>query len=81
MKLKNHIDWITNKFDICLTKTQSLSKNSLCVCERLFDIQINNGIYQLSSPAVTIEGSISHCVLFLSTVICQHRQWRRAQQS
>ena len=65
MKLKNHIDWITNKFDICLTKTQSLSKNSLCVCERLFDIQINNGIYQLSSPAVTIEGLISHCVLFL----------------
>ena len=63
--LKNHIDQITNKSDIYLTKTQSLSKNSLCVCERLFDIQINNGIYQLSSPAVTIEGSISHCVLFL----------------
>ena len=32
MKLKNHIDGIKNKFDICLTKTQSLSKNCVCVC-------------------------------------------------
>ena len=81
MKLKNHIDWITNKSNICITKAQSLSKNSLCVCERLFDIQINNGIYQLPSPAVTVEGPISHCVLFLSTVVRRCRRWRRAQQS
>ena len=81
MKLKNHIDWITNKFDICLTKTQSLSKNPLYVCKRLFDIQINNGIYQLSSLAVTVERPISHRVLFLSIVVHRRRWWGRAQRS
>ena len=72
MELKNHIGWIKKKSDICLTKTES---------QRLFDIQINNGIYQLSSLAVTVERPISHRVLFLSIVVRRRRWWGRAQRS
>ena len=69
----------TQKHNLSLKRSLSLS---LCLSEkRLFDIKINNGIYQLPSPAVTIEGPISHCVLFLSTVVRRCRRWRRAQQS